>query len=317
MAQAQRCRCSSRTRACRRRPSIHPSPAAERPSVSSSCLSRASQVTVVRFNVLNSLSPLECVCRRTGPLGNPFRIRDVGPCTHSEFGLHSSCMGNVPVDAVGAHIAGDRFSCSKFLATVLACFHFSSRTSRVRRFFRLGCACGSSLCHAAAAQKKSQVFAFTGQCCSICLQRARSVQALAPSRIVPKCLRGRFRVAVTDVRNDARESDAWYTWPTQHGDQPIFTRSSRPLQAGKRPARQQPGVALPSTGHNSLCHTGLTKRSHIDSVLHAQFPLDPRCALEDDDLDWAARRAVEMEQHIVAWRHEQFSPWTSSFPTGL
>ena len=73
----------------------------------------------------------------------------------------------------------------------------------------------------------------------------------------------------------------------------------------------QQGVALPSTCRTFLCPTGLTKAiSHQHIGTHI-FPLDPTLALEDDDLDWAANRVVDMEQHIVTWLHEQFSLWTS------
>ena len=48
------------------------------------------------------------------------------------------------------------------------------------------------------------------------------------------------------------------------------------------------------------------EQSHIDAALHVLFPRGLTFALDDDDLD-----VVEMEQHIVAWRHEQFSVCTS------
>ena len=83
--------------------------------------------------------------------------------------------------------------------------------------------------------------------------------------------------------------DAWRTRSTQHGDQPIPTGTSGALQLRKRPVSRQQGVAPPSVGRNSLCPTGVTKQSHIDSALHVTFPLDPAFfALDDDDLDWAA-----------------------------
>ena len=104
-------------------------------------------------------------------------------------------------------------------------------------------------------------------------------------------LRGRYRsllLALTSVQNDARKVDAWCTRSAQHGVQPVPTGPSGALQLRKRPVSRQQGVAPPSVGRNSLCPTGATKKSHIDSALHVTFPLDPAFALDDDDLDWAA-----------------------------
>ena len=111
--------------------------------------------------------------------------------------------------------------------------------------------------------------------------RARSLNQTA--------LRGRIRellLAFADVRVDARKLDAWCIWSTKRGDQPFFTGPSGAVQARKRPVGHQHGVALPSSGRNSLCPTGLTKQSHIDSTPQVFFPLDPTFASEDDDLRW-------------------------------
>ena len=59
--------------------------------------------------------------------------------------------------------------------------------------------------------------------------RARSVEALGPRALNHSDLRGRFRdllLAFAVVRTDARKSDAWYTWSTNHGDQPMCKRES-------------------------------------------------------------------------------------------
>ena len=78
-----------------------------------------------------------------------------------------------------------------------------------------------------------------------------------------------------------------------------FHRTIWSCASRKKPVGKKQGVALPSTGRNSLCPTGLTKQSRVDSTLQVSSPLDPTLSLEDDVLDWAACRVIVREKHIV------------------